>query len=305
MLIRKLLYLSLTLFIIITLTFALMKAIPGDPFMQEKELPKEIYEALKTHYGLHDPIWKQYLYYLRSALFFDYGPSFIYVGRTVNEIIMESFPISAWLGIEALALAIPLGLFLGSWAAIKRNQWQDRLVMLLSTACLSIPSFILAVLLQYFFAIKLGILPLARWDSLSHTLLPAISLAALPMAFIARLTRGQMIEVLKQDYIKTAKAKGLSQPIIIVRHALRNAIPPILGYLGQLIANTLTGSFVVEKIYGLPGLGHWFITSVMSRDYTLIMGITVFYSIILLLAIFCCDIVCQISDPRIRRPLYA
>lgn len=299
-LLKKLLYLASALFIIMSLTFILMKAIPGDPFMQEKSLPKEIHEALKTHYGLNRTLWVQYLSYLKSSLCLDFGPSFIYVGRSVNQIIFESFPISALLGMEALTIAIPLGFFLGAMAATKQHQWQDKSITVLVVLGISIPSFILATLLQYAFALKLGLLPVARWDSFMHTLLPAISLAALPTAFITRLTRSQMIDVLKQDYIKTARSKGLPHFYILYRHAIPNVLIPIIGYLGQLIANILTGSFIVEKIYGIPGLGHWFITSVMSRDYTLIMGITIFYSMILLTAIFLCDLISQLLDPRIR-----
>jgi oligopeptide transport system permease protein len=302
---KKLTSLLISLLIIITLTFVLMKMIPGDPFMQEQSLPMEIHETLKEHYGLNDPLWKQYLLYLKASLFFDFGPSLTFAGRTVNRIIFESFPVSARLGLEALALAIPIGLLVGIVAALRQRHWQDWSTMALAAIGISTPSFILATLLQYVFAIKGGLFPVARWESFAHTVLPAVSLAALPAAFIGRLMRAQMIEIMRQDYIKTAKSKGLSPLYILFRHALPNAFIPLLGYLGQLFANVLTGSFIVEKIYGIPGLGYWFIASVLGRDYTLIMGITVFYSAILLLAIFLCDLCCRMLDPRLRRLSHA
>ena len=230
----------------------------------------------------------------------DLGPSFKYKSRTVNEIINEGFPVSATLGLEALFLSIGAGVLLGTISAMNQNKWQDRLAMVVAVLGISVPSFILATLLQYVFALKLGIFPVARWESFEYTVLPAIALAALPTAFIARLTRANMVEVLQQDFIKVAKAKGLPQSKVVCKHALRNALLPVLAYFGQLAVNILTGSFIIEKIFGIPGLGQWFVTSVSNRDYTVIMGTTVFYSILLLTAMFIVDIAYGYLDPRIR-----
>jgi oligopeptide transport system permease protein len=298
--IRTLVSLTLTLFLIVTLTFFLMKAIPGDPFMEEKAVPAETLKALHQHYGLSDPVYIQYFRYLKSVATWDLGPSFKYQGRTVNAIISEGFPISATLGLEAICIALSVGILVGTIAALYYHRWQDAVAILLTVGGISVPSFILASLLQYLFAIKLGWLPVARWGSFSHTILPALSLAALPTAFIARLMRTTMIEVLQKDYIKAARAKGLSASRIVVSHAMRNAILPVITYLGPLTANVLVGSFIIEKIFGIPGLGQWFVNSVSNRDYTVIMGTTVFYSLILLLALLCVDILYRLVDPRMR-----
>lgn len=300
-LLRKIGYLLASLFCIITATFIMMKSIPGDPFSQEQALPPEILTVLRDHYGLNDPWYQQYLRYLQSVVTWDLGPSFKYKGRTVNAIIKEGFPVSAILGLEALALAVSGGVLLGTCAALYQKKWQDNVAILLSVICISVPSFILATLLQYLFAIKLGWLPVARWGTFAHSILPALSLAALPTAFIARLTRTSMLEVLEQDYIKTARSKGLSPLRVIVRHALRNALLPVLSYLGQLTTNIVVGSFIVERIFGIPGLGQWFISSISNRDYTVIMGMTVFYSILLLTTLFLVDLSYCFMDPRIRQ----
>lgn len=290
----------LALFVIVSVTFFLMKAIPGDPFTQEKALPKEILQSLYQHYKLNDPWYVQYGNYLKSVAVWDLGPSFKYKSRTVNEIIKSGFPISAILGLEAMAIAITLGVLLGTIAALKQNQWQDYGAMILAVIGISVPSFILAAFLQYFLSIKLDLFPVARWGTFQQSILPALSLAALPTAFIARLTRANMVEVLSMDYIKTARAKGLSEWVVLMKHALRNALLPIVTYLAMLTANILTGSFIIEKIFGIPGLGQWFINSITNRDYTVIMGITVFYSIILLAAIFLVDFAYGWIDPRIK-----
>ncbi|MBA3815821.1 MAG: ABC transporter permease [Parachlamydiaceae bacterium] len=301
--IQKLAYACITLLLVATLTFLLMKWIPGDPFQQEQALPTAIYEALREHYGFNDSLPSQYFHYLKQLVYFDLGPSFIHQGRSVASIIKESMPISAALGAQALLLAIPAGILLGTMAALKKNRWQDYLTMFVAVIGISMPSFILATLLQYILAIKLELLPIARWGSLAQTILPTLSLATLPIAFIARMVRTKMIEELRQDYIKTARAKGLSPLKIIFKHALRNTLIPVFSYLGQLTANILTGSFIVEKIFSIPGLGYWFVMSVLSRDYTLIMGITLFYSAVLLAIMFFVDIVCIILDPRIAHSI--
>ncbi len=290
----------LALWVIVTITFFLMKAIPGDPFTQDKALPKEVLESLYEHYKLNDPWYIQYLNYLKSIVTWDLGPSFKYKARTVNDIINKSFPISAILGLEAMFLAVSAGIILGTVAALKQNRWQDYLCMIVAVVGISVPSFILAATLQYVLSIKLDLLPVARWGTFAQSVMPAVALAALPTAFIARLTRANMVEVLTLDYIKTARSKGLSDVAVTFKHALRNALLPVITYIGMLTANILTGSFIIEKIFGIPGLGQWFINSITNRDYTVIMGITVFYSIILLSAIMFVDILYGWVDPRIK-----
>lgn len=291
----------LALWVIVTVTFFLMKAIPGDPFTQEKALPKEILDSLYEHYKLNDPWYVQYFNYIKSIVTWDLGPSFKYKARTVNNIINAGFPISAILGLEAMVLATGCGVILGTIAALKQHKWQDYSAMLVAVIGISVPSFILASFLQYLLSIKLDLFPVARWGTFQQSILPAISLAALPTAFIARLTRTNMIETLAMDYIKTARSKGLNDWVVVVKHALRNAILPVVTYLGILMANILTGSFIIEKIFGIPGLGQWFINSVINRDYTVIMGITVFYSIILLSVIFLVDLAYGWIDPRMKQ----
>lgn len=290
----------ISLWVIITITFFLMKAIPGDPFTQEKALPKEVLNSLYEHYHLNDPLMVQYGNYLASIVKWDLGPSFKYKSRTVNDIIKQGFPVSMTLGLEAAAIAIGLGILLGTISALYQHKWQDYLCMVIAVIGISIPSFILAAFMQYLFAIKLDLFPVARWGTWQQSVLPALSLAALPTAFIARLTRTNLIEVLEKDYIKLATSKGLSSSRVLMKHALRNAILPVITYLGMLTVNILTGSFVIEKIFGIPGLGQWFVNSVTNRDYTVIMGLTVFYSIILLSAALLTDVAYVLIDPRIK-----
>ena len=299
-LIKKLSTLLLSLFIVATLTFFLMHAIPGDPFTQDKAIPEEILQAMFKHYGLDQPLYIQYIDYIKGLLSFDLGPSFKYQGRTVNEIIAEGFPVSLYLGVEALVFSVIAGITLGSIASFKYLKWQDHLTMTIAVLGISIPSFILATFLQYLLAMKLDLFPVARWGTFSQTVLPSLSLAALPMAFIARLTRSNMIEVFQQDYIQTAKAKGLNSFQIVTRHVIRNALLPVITFLGPLAAAILTGSFAVEKIFGIPGLGQWFVLSITNRDYTVIMGTTIFYSAILMFCIFLVDILYCFIDPRIK-----
>ncbi|NGX27140.1 MAG: Oligopeptide transport system permease protein OppB [Chlamydiae bacterium] len=299
-LVKKIFILLFSLFIVASLTFVLMQIIPGDPFTQEKAVPEEILKAMYHHYGLDQPWYVQYFRYLKGLVTWDLGPSFKYQGRTVTEIINEGFPVSLTLGLEALILSIFFGVGLGCIAALKHLKWQDHFSMVLAVLGISVPSFILATFLQYLIAMKLDLLPVARWGSFDHSILPAIALAALPMAFIARLTRSNMVEIMQQDYIQTAKSKGLNSYQIVMRHALRNALLPVVTYLGPLTTAILTGSFAVEKIFGIPGLGQWFVMSITNRDYTVIMGTTVFYSAILMLSVFLVDVLYCFIDPRIQ-----
>lgn len=297
---RKALILLISLWCVITGTFFLMHAIPGDPFIGDRVIPEEVLRSLYSYYGLDKPLWEQYLVYLKGVFCGQLGPSIVYQGRTVNQFIAEGFPISAQLGLQALLLAIPSGVLLGTWAALKRSGWQDHLAMLISTLGVSVPNFVLSSLLQFFFCVKLHLLPVARWGSFEHTILPTIALATLPTAFIARLTRSNMVEVLQQDYIRTALAKGLPLFRIAIHHGLRNALLPVITYLGPVTTQILTGSFMVEKIFAIPGLGQWMIHSINGRDYPMILGLTIFFSCFLMISMFLVDVLYSLLDPRIR-----
>jgi oligopeptide transport system permease protein len=277
-----------------------MKSIPGNPFMQEQAIPEEIMKSLFNHYGLDKPIMIQYLKYLKGIVCFDLGPSFKYEGRSVNDVIKNGFPISFSLGIFALFLSLVWGILWGSISAIYRGKWQEKIATLFAVVGMSVPSFILATSLQYVLGIKLSILPIARWGSFEHMICPAIAMSAFPSAFIARLIKASMLEVLEKEYITLAKSKGLSSFQIWKKHIFKNSIIPLNSYLGTLTANILTGSFVVEKIFGIPGIGSWFVSSIQNRDYTLILGLTIFYSSILMLTIFISDLILFFLDPRIK-----
>ncbi|MGD8189122.1 ABC transporter permease [Brevibacillus ginsengisoli] len=297
---KRLVFMVITLFLIVTATFFLMQAVPGGPFTAEKNVPPEILQALKQHYGIDKPVSEQYVEYLGRVVTWDLGPSFSEKSSNVNDIINRGFPVSLHLGLQALAIAVFGGIALGVIAALRHNKWQDYTAMIIAVLGLSVPSFILAALYQYFFAIELHWFPIAKWESFKHTVLPSFALAALPLAFIARLTRSNMIEVLGQDYIKTAKAKGLSVFVTTVKHAIRNALLPVITFLGPLTAGILTGSFVIERIFGIPGLGREFVLSISNRDYTVIMGTTVFYAILLVVLVLVVDILYTLIDPRIK-----
>ena len=286
---------------VVTLTFFLMHAIPGDPFANDQAMPEEVLEALHKHYGLDRPLIIQYGQYLNGLLHLDLGPSFKFPGRSVNGIIAESFPVSFILGLEAALIALAGGLLLGTIAALNHLRWKDHLAMLIAILGISVPGFLLATFLQYLLAMKLDLLPVARWGTFSQTILPSLSLAAFPLAFIARLTRANMVEVLQQDYILTARSKGLNTIQIVWKHVARNALIPVVSYVGPMIATVFTGSFAIEKIFGIPGLGQWFVTSISNRDYTVIMGLTIFYSTILLLCVFIVDLIYAWLDPRLRK----
>lgn len=290
----------ISLFLIVSATFFLMRMAPGNPFTSEKQLPPEIQANLNAHYGLDQSWYVQYGEYLAKVAQWDFGPSFKYKARSVNDLISDGFPVSMILGLEAIFIALSIGILLGVIAALKHNKWQDYGAMIIAVMGISVPSFIMATVLQYFLALKLGWFPIARWEGFMYSVLPAIALASSPLAFIARLTRSSMLEVLSNDYIKTAKAKGLSYGVITIKHTIRNAILPVVSYIGPLSAGIITGSFVIEKIFGIPGLGSHFVLSIANRDYTVIMGVTVFYSIILLVSILLVDIAYGLVDPRIK-----
>lgn len=297
---NRLISLVIVLLVIITVTFILMHSVPGGPFTDERNLPEAVMRNIAERYHLNDPLWKQYIDYLKNILTGDFGPSFKYEDRSVNAIIAEGFPVSAILGSAAVALALLIGIPAGIIAALKQQKWEDYTVMFGATLGVSVPNFVIASLLVYVFALQLDIFPAALWEGPESLVLPAISLAAMPTAIIARLTRSSMLEVLSQDYIKTAKAKGLSDFTIIWRHALKNSLMPVITYLGPLIAGVFTGSFVIESIFAIPGLGKYFVTSIYNRDYTVILGVTIFYSFILVFLNFLVDMTYQFLDPRIK-----
>lgn len=276
-----------------------MHAVPGDPFIGDKVIPEEVLRSLYTYYGLDEPIWMQYLKYLKKVALFDFGVSIVYHGRPVVQFIREGFPVSAILGTQALFVAVPSGILLGTWAALNRGRWQDHVGMLLSTLFVSIPNFVLSTLLQYAFAVKIPLFPVARWGSLEHAILPTIALAAMPTAFIARLIRTNMVEVLQQDYMRTALSKGIPLFRVAIKHGLRNAILPVVSYLGPVTSSILTGSFIVEKIFAIPGIGQWMIHSINGRDYPMIMGLAIFFCTFLILMVFLVDIAYSMLDPRI------
>ncbi|EYE87820.1 peptide ABC transporter permease [Fervidicella metallireducens AeB] len=290
----------ITLWVVITITFILMHLIPGGPFDKEKKVPDKVKKAMEARYNLDKPLWWQYGDYLKGLVKFDLGPSFKYEGRTVNEIIKTGFPVSAQLGGVAVIFSLLLGLPFGIISALKQGKWQDNLVMFLATIGITVPSFVLATLLLYVFGLKLGWFPTMRWGTPLHYVLPVIALAGSPTAIISRLTRSSLLDVVRQDYIRTARAKGIPEKIVIYKHALKNALIPVLTYLGPLIAAVLTGSFVIEKIFTIPGLGKQFVESITNRDFTTILGTTVFYSVLLVVCNLIVDILYAVVDPRIK-----
>lgn len=290
----------LTLFVVITLTFFMMRMIPGGPFTDEKSIPPFVIEKMMDRYHLNDPLYIQYGRYLLNVLCLDLGPSYRYEGMSVNELIASGFPASFMVGGIALVLALLVGIPAGIISALKRGKWQDRLAMILATLGVTVPGFVIAAAFVYIFAWRLGWVTVGFWEGISTAILPAITLAGYPAAFISRLIRSGMLEVLEQDYIRTARSKGLRERAVVYVHALKNAIIPIITYLGPLTAGILTGSFVVEQVFGVPGLGTFFVTSITNRDYTTIMGVTIFYSALLVFFNLIADICLAFVDPRIK-----
>ena len=287
------------LWVIITVTFALMHAIPGGPFTTEKKLPPQVKASIEAKYHLDDPVWKQYGDYLGGVITGDLGPSYKYEGRSVNDIISDAFPISAQLGLLSLMVAVVGGIAAGATSAMRPNGIVDYAVTVLSTIGISVPTFIIGAVLVYVVGFELGWFPVALWRGPSYMVLPVLTLAAQPMAFIARLTRSGLLDVYQQEYIRTARAKGLSSWTILTRHALGNAILPVITYLGPLAASLLTGSFIVETIFAIPGLGQYFVTSIYNRDYTVILGITIFYSALVVFLNILVDMIYPLIDPRV------
>jgi oligopeptide transport system permease protein len=287
-----------TLWAVITITFFVMKAVPGDPFASEKAVTPAARAALEAKYGLDKPLFEQYLNYLSGALHFDFGPSLKQRGREVTTIIMDGMKTSAKLGVIALILATVLGILLGALAALRRNTIIDRFIMVLTTAFVSMPSFIMGSLLLILFSIQLGWLP-ANGAAEGGLILPIVTLALYPMSYITRLTRSSMLDVLGQDYIRTAKAKGVSERNVLLHHALKNSLIPVITYFGPELAYIVTGSLVVEQIFAVPGIGRAFVNSITGRDYTLIMGTTVVLASLIVVMNLVSDILYKVVDPRI------
>jgi oligopeptide transport system permease protein len=291
-----------TLFVIITAAFFLIRAAPGGPFDQEQRLPPEILANLESAYGLDLPVWAQYGRYLTALAHGDFGPSFKYKDFTVTELIGQGFPVTLELGVIALVLAVGLGIPIGTFAALRHNSAADYATMAFAVIGIAIPSFVVLPFLGLLFGIYLHWLPVAGWEpgSIRHLVLPVIALCLPPLAYIARLTRGSMLELLRSPFIRTAFAKGLPLSVVIRRHALRPALMPVAGYLAPAVAAIMTGSLVVETIAGLPGIGRYLVQGALNRDYTLVMGMVIIYSTLLIVMGLVVDLLYAWLDPRIR-----
>jgi oligopeptide transport system permease protein len=307
------------LFIIVTGAFFMIRLVPGGPFTAEKAVPPEVQRNLDAYYHLDDPLWKQYVDYLwdlcpkkfhplalaqgpdlKAAFGIDLRPSFRYANRTVNEIIAEKLPVSLELGLLSLGVALALGLTAGVIAAVKRNTWIDYVASALAMTGICVPTFVMGPLLVLFFAIKLGWFNASGWYSPIDRVLPSITLGFVYAAYIARLTRGGMLEVLSQDYIRTARAKGASELRVIFRHALRGGLLPVVSFLGPAVAGILTGSFVIEMIFQIPGLGREFVTSALNRDYNLVLGTVLLYAGFVILMNLVVDVLQVWLNPKLR-----
>ncbi len=288
------------LLVIASITFIMVRVVPGGPFDEERSLPPEIVANLRAKYHLDEPVYKQYFLYLGRLARGDLGVSYKYVNRTVTDIIVDAFPVSLQLGLAGLAIAILVGVPLGTVAAVNRGNWLDFTAMFASTAGVSLPTFVIGALLIFVFGIWLKILPVGLWESPAHLILPAVTLAFGPTAFLARLTRASVLEILEKDWVRTARSKGLSENVTIVKHVLRNALVPVVTVLGPLTAILITGSFIVEFVYAIPGMGRFFITAVINRDYDLIMGTTLLFAILLITTNTIVDIIYKALDPRME-----
>lgn len=289
----------LTIWVVITVTFFLMRLMPGGPFDGER-LSVQVKANMEAKYGLDKPLSEQYTMYLGNLVHGDFGESMVFKGREISDTIEKSFPASAEIGIIAVVGSIIGGVLLGTLAALKSGRWPDRLVVFFATLCITIPSFVIGAVLIYVVAVQLGLLPPTGFGEWKNDIMPSIALSAASLSFITRLTRNKLIDVLKSDYIRTAKAKGLSRTTIIFKHALRNSLIPIVTYVGPLTASILTGGFITERIFAIPGLGNEFVQSVSNRDYSMLLGVTVFYCTMLIFFTFFVDILYVLIDPRIK-----
>lgn len=297
--VKRLLLALLTIWLVITVTFFIMHAIPGGPFVGEKAVTESVKKAMEAKYGLDKPLIEQYITYLSDVvLHFDFGPSLKQRGRMVIDIIADGMKTSAYLGIIAAFIALIFGVVLGSIAALRRNKIIDRIIMVLTTAFVSMPSFIMGTLLLIVFTVQLRIFP-ANGAAKNGLILPIVTLSLYPMAYITRLTRSSMLDVLGQDYIRTARAKGVSKRNIIFGHAMKNSLIPVITYFGPMLAYIVTGSLVVEQIFAVPGIGRAFVSSITGRDYPLLMGTTIILAVLIVIMNLLSDILYKIVDPRI------
>lgn len=298
--IRRLIYSVLTIFIIATVLFFVMHSIPGGPFTRERPVPPEIMRVLNEKYKLDQPLYMQYLDYMKGLITFDLGPSFSKIGISVNDLIIEGFPPTAKVGFLAALMIVILGVPFGIISALKQNKPIDYFVMFMATLGVTIPSFVIAALMIYFFAGKLGWIPPFGLSTPVSYIGPIIALAGYSLSFVTRLTRSSMLEVLRQDYVRTARANGLREWSVIGKHAVKNALIPVITYMGPTIAALMTGSFVVERMFAIPGIGRYFVESVSNRDYTVIMGINVMFAAFYVLMVLLVDVAYALIDPRIR-----
>jgi oligopeptide transport system permease protein len=288
-----------TVLILITVVFFLVRLMPGGPFTNPKLTP-EVKAVMEAYYGLDKPLPVQYVQYLRNLLHGDLGYSMSYSNQTVTSLILKAFPYSADVGIRALVFAFSVGIVLGITAALNRGRRLDFVCIMIAIIGTSVPDFIMGGVLQYFFGIRWGLLPIAQYKGIEYTILPMISLGFATLASVSRIMRSSMLEVVNQDYIKTARAKGISEFQIITRHEIRNAIMPLVTIMGPIVASILTGTFVIESIFAIPGMGKYYVDSISGLDYTMVLGMTVFYGVLLVIATTITDIVYGLVDPRIR-----
>jgi ABC-type dipeptide/oligopeptide/nickel transport system permease component len=299
--VRRVFWTIPVLLAVIFLTFMMMRQIGGNPFRHsERAVPEAVQRNLERKFHVDDPWWKQYAYYVKGVATLDFGPSLVLRGQTVNDIIKEHFPKSIELGVLAFLFAIVVGVPLGMVAALRQNTWVDYTAMFFSNVFHALPSFLVATLMIYFIALKADLLPTSGWTSPESKILPAIALGFAPMALFARLVRGSMLETLHQDYVRTARAKGLRYRRVVGLHVLRNSLIPVITAAGPLLGFIITGAFVIELIFNIPGIGQYYITAVNARDYSVVMGITVLLSVIIIIANLIVDILYGILDPRTR-----
>lgn len=298
--IRRLLWMVPVLLAVTSVTFILMHLVPGGPWDREKTLPPQVVANLNARYGLDLPLWQQYARYLANLLRGDLGVSYIFQDRNITEILRQGLPITATLGVVAFGWAVVLGIFLGMAAALRRNSTTDYASVFFATVFASVPGFVLGIVLIIIFSVWLHLLPTSGWGNVKQVLMPALALGALPAALIARVTRASVLEVLRQDYVRTAYAKGLMPRTIFNKHVLRNALVPVLSIAGPELAALVTGSFIIEQIFSIPGVGRLFVQGVFARDYGLIMGSILFYTLVIAFLNLVVDILYAMVDPRIR-----
>ena len=298
-LLKRIAILLVTLWVVVTLSFFLMQVMPGSPFNNPK-LTNDMIAVMNKQYGLDKPVWQQYLQYLWNVLHGDLGTSYQSANQPVSMMISQRLAVSAQLGIQALVVGVLAGLFVGAVSALNKNNWIDNILSVLSTLGISVPSFIIGLLLLDYLGFKWGVLPLSGWGSFSQTILPTLALAIPVFAQVTRFFRSEMIETMNTDYIQLARAKGLTTRQISNRHAYRNSMIPVLTLIGPMAANILTGSALIEQIFSIPGIGQQFVTSIPTKDYPVIMGTTIVYAVMLMVAILLTDIITSFVDPRVR-----